>query len=129
MRKFLPVLADYRRSLDVELARLEKDSGFDLVLERLREARWKKPTVFLCSNKESAANANHLAAGLLFELNNHPSSIWKVVSRSAIRLLLLAGLNGNPKPPSHLKTLAPFHLSPSTSHQLQYLYPFKKSLI
>ena len=118
MEKFLPVLADYRRSLDVELARLEKDSGFDLVLERLREARRNRRTVFLCGNGGRAANANHFATDLLFGLDKNPGPFWRVVSRSAIRLLLLASLNCNPKPPSHLKTLAPFHPSPSTSRQL-----------
>ena len=88
MKNLPPLFTDYRRYLDVELARLEKGPGFDLVLERLREARRNRRTVFLCGNGGSAANANHFATDLLFGLDKNPGPIWRVVSLSANASLL-----------------------------------------
>lgn len=58
------------------------------MLERLREARQNRRTVFLCGNGGSAANANHFATDLLFGLGKNPGPIWKVISLSANTSLL-----------------------------------------
>ena len=77
------LFSDYRRHLDAELLRLEKDPIFLAMLERLRVARRERRTAFLCGNGGSAANANHFATDLLFGLEKNPGPIWRVVSLSA----------------------------------------------
>lgn len=86
------IFADYRRHLDGELVRMEKSPVFVQVLEKLREAKTARRTVFLCGNGGSAANANHFATDLLFGLEKDPGPIWRVVSLSAnISLLTCLG--------------------------------------
>ena len=86
------LFSDYRRHLDAELLRLEKDPVFLAMLERMRLARRERRTIFLCGNGGSAANANHFATDLLFGLEKNPGPIWRVVSLSAnISLLTCLG--------------------------------------
>lgn len=62
------------------------------MVDRLRQARLERRTVFLCGNGGSAANANHFATDLLFGLEKSPGPIWRVVSLSAnVSLLTCLG--------------------------------------
>ena len=87
-KKSSAVFEDYRKNLERELLRLEKDSLFTKVLESLQKAKVERRAVFLCGNGGSAANANHFATDLLFGLKKDPGPIWKIVSLSANNSLL-----------------------------------------